>query len=130
MGSCWFFARALSTAGYGVIWNGEKVVYAHRLMYEQMKGSVPKGLELDHLCRNRSCINPDHLEPVTHKENQARGLGAELFIRHNAYKKACQKGHIYDDKNTYYRKDRPGDRGCRACRTEATYRFNRRKQRV
>lgn len=69
---CWVWQRTKSPAGYGLAWNGEKEVQAHVLMYEQHVVAVPDGLELDHLCSNPSCVNPAHLEPVTHAENCRR----------------------------------------------------------
>lgn len=123
MSECWYFARALSKAGYGVIWNGEKVVLAHRFMYESVVGEIPKGLELDHLCRNRSCINPEHLEPVTRRENTVRGLAPIVNGMLQKNKTHCPRGHEYNEENTYIRRDRPSHRDCRKCRSEARQRF-------
>lgn len=69
---CWIWTRALRN-GYGAIWIDGRVEYAHRAAYELHIGSIPDGLELDHLCRVRSCCNPTHLEPVTRRENLMRG---------------------------------------------------------
>lgn len=71
---CWVWTGSLLADGYGNLRDGAKVKRAHRVSYETFVGPIPGGLEIDHLCRNRSCINPDHLEPVTRAENQRRGL--------------------------------------------------------
>lgn len=82
-----------------------QVFYAHRYAWEFMHGPVPKGLDLDHLCRNRACCNPWHLEPVTPLVNTSRGIGHGKETR-------CPQGHPYDEANTYRR---GGRRYCRAC---------------
>lgn len=86
-------------------------VYAHRWSYEHHFGAIPNGLHLDHLCRNRKCVNPDHLEPVTHRENTLRGVG---FAAANAVKTHCAHHHEYTPDNTYI--DGKGYRHCRTCR--------------
>jgi hypothetical protein len=75
---CWQWQHTRTPNGYGSVWNGAANVGAHRWMYEQRKGPIPVGLVLDHLCRNRACVNPDHLEPVTSAENCRRGANARL----------------------------------------------------
>lgn len=71
---CWNWQRSLGTGGYGVSCLNSKRIYAHRLSYRAFKGEIPKGLCIDHLCRNRKCVNPDHLEAVTQKVNINRGV--------------------------------------------------------
>lgn len=93
--------------------NGElRQVLAHRMAYELYKGVIPGGMELDHLCGNTLCVNPGHLEPVTHKENIRRGYALKPLVTH------CKHGHEYDEKNTYWKKRAGGTmtRECRICR--------------
>lgn len=106
---CWEWAGAHSPAGYGRIYVAPKTwANAHRAGYELLVGPVPEGLVLDHLCRNRGCVNPAHVEPVTTKENIRRGDATS--------KGWCHRGHdITDPANRYDRKDKPGRWNCRAC---------------
>jgi hypothetical protein len=75
---CWNWLKYRNGEGYGVAWHEGRTILAHRFYYENKYGFVPKGLELDHLCRNRGCVNPDHVEPVTHLENLLRGKKTKL----------------------------------------------------
>ncbi len=89
--------------------------YAHRVAYEALVGLIPKGLRIDHLCMNPPCVNPAHMEPVTHSENLRRGSMARLGVAHpNLAKTHCPQGHLYDEANTYHMPR--GGRGCHACR--------------
>jgi len=109
-GVCWEWTGAKSE-GYGVIGRGgrgEGNALTHRVMWEQLVGRIPEGLDVDHLCRNRACCNPDHLEPVDRRTNVARGLrrpGYRGSILH------CPRGHLYDRSTATQRK-------CSTCKNE------------
>lgn len=75
---CWEWQKALSTGGYATTVQDGRQTYAHRAFFERAKGPIPPGLQIDHLCRNRRCVNPDHLEPVTQAENVRRGALSKL----------------------------------------------------
>lgn len=77
---CWEWQRPTNERGYGRAYINGRGVRAHRYMYEKLKGPIPNGLVLDHLCGNPGCVNPDHLEPVTNAENLRRGRGAKLTM--------------------------------------------------
>lgn len=116
---CWLWAGALGKMGYGYLWSIDKkgAVAAHRLSYTLVKGSIPDSLELDHLCRVRSCVNPEHLEPVTHRINMERGVHFD-FAAIQRERTHCPKGHAYDELNTYrhLHKDGYWKRSCKICR--------------
>lgn len=114
-GDCWLWLGGYSGNGYGRFSpKRDKGVGAHRFAYESVVGPIPSGKEIDHLCRNRGCVNPAHLEVVTSKQNLLRGEGA---CAQNARKTHCPQGHPYDFANTLIKIDRKGRRGraCRAC---------------
>lgn len=96
---CWRFTAAIGNHGYGVFHptKGETVL-AHRYSYERTVGPIPEGMHLDHLCRNRQCVNPGHLEAVTPLENSSRGLTYRLL---NGMDDECRNGHPYTPENTY-----------------------------
>ena len=102
--SCWVFGGAKHSAGYGVINIRGTVFYTHRLAYEWFHGDIPDGLTIDHLCRNRPCCNPMHLEAVTSAEN----------IRRAMVKSHCLRGHEFTPQNSYIRPDN-GRRQCIKC---------------
>lgn len=108
LGNCWLWTGARDKLGYGRLTR----TLAHRLVYELMIGPIPEGLELDHLCRNPSCVRPEHLEPVTHRENLLRGVRANQ----NTGKTHCLRGHALDTDNTYVRRN--GARACKACQLQ------------
>ena len=108
---CWLWTASLRLNGYGQMqWDG-KNHGAHRLVYELLVGPIPPGLEVDHLCRVRSCVNPDHMEPVTHQENSARGLRGRL----STPKTHCPRNHPYSRENLYVHPT-SGAPVCRACK--------------
>lgn len=108
---CIVWNGTLSVGGYGQIWFNRGTRVTHRVAYE-LFAPIPGDLVLDHLCRNRRCINPNHLEPVTVAENNLRGEG---FMAVHARKTECPKGHPYDDENTWMKY---GARRCRICKSE------------
>ena len=120
-GSCWEWMGGTSN-GYGGFFLKGKKVKAHRYAYELMVAIIPDGLEIDHLCRNRKCVNPSHMELVTRSENVKRGLLPDIGRQRQESKTQCPQGHPYDEKNTYLRPDRPG-RECRACRLDSNRRW-------
>lgn len=77
---CWIWQRATQSNGYGVVAVDGRTRRAHRHYYEQANGPIPAGLDIDHLCRQRACVNPDHLEPVTRSENLRRGWAARQAV--------------------------------------------------
>jgi hypothetical protein len=108
--ACWLWLAQRNHRGYGRFWIDGALRLAHRVAYGAANGPIPKGLQLDHLCRNRACVRPDHLEPVTSRENTLRGEAAPAV---NARKSACDKGHPFTPDNTNVRLN--GDRRCRTC---------------
>lgn len=108
---CWVWQRFKDRGGYGRKWMGvgRPNARAHRVYYELYVGPVPEGLQIDHLCRVRACVNPEHMEPVTFAENQRRGLHGILAPGY------CKRGHPFNAENT--RVDSRGRRKCRTCDT-------------
>lgn len=107
---CWNW-KAGKQNGYGCYWINGKGILAHRFAYETLIGPIPKGLVLDHLCRNQACVNPAHLEPVTDRTNILRGIG---LAAKNAKKTHCKRGHLLDGDNL--RLTPEGQRICRTCK--------------
>ena len=121
---CWLWLGCVDGGGYGDFRVWPVKVKAHRYAYELLVGPIPEGLQLDHLCRVRNCVNPKHLEPVTPKVNTRRGVGAAVSrARLNALTH-CKHGHAFDAENTYVH-PRTGFRTCRACRRERATRRRR-----
>lgn len=115
---CWLWIAGRSKSGYGTFKFGKRTQRAHRVSYIALIGEVPDGLELDHVrargCLGKECVNPGHLEPVTHRENMLRGKG---FASDHANRTHCKRGHAFDSSNTKLYKAKSGStlRLCRAC---------------
>lgn len=123
---CWRWTGARNPEGYGQIYLGQyRKQPAHRFAYEMLLGPIPEGLVLDHLCRYTSCVNPEHLEPVTMAENIRRGLVPDTNRARGAAVTHCRHGHPYDEENTYIRTN--GQRDCRSCIRVRVRRYVQRK---
>ena len=117
---CWLWQGAVNARGYGWFYIGQhrqgtrRAFEAHRFAYQVLVGSVPPGKELDHLCRNSLCVKPEHLEPVTHRENILRG---ESPFAINSRKEYCHRGHRLEGENLIlqYKPDGYIERRCRTC---------------
>ena len=114
---CWISNRSEHTNGYTKLGVDGKTLLTHRVAYEEWRGEIPDGLVIDHLCRNRKCCNPDHLEPVTHQVNLLRG---ETLTAREAAQTHCLRGHPFDAINTYRSPSKPDIRECRACRADSS----------
>lgn len=115
-GNCWIWKAGKDRKGYGIFYVGPtagKVQKAHVVAYESTKGPIPEGLLLDHLCSNKSCVNPDHLEAVTSRENSLRAVKAIAAI--NAKKTHCPEGHPLSGENLLISNN--GHNGARRCKT-------------
>lgn len=117
---CWLWVGGHLPGGYGSVYDGKRTVRAHRLMYQRMRGPIPEGLTLDHLCRTRDCVNPWHCEPVTSRVNILRGMSATAI---NACKSHCVHGHPLSGRNLFY--DCNGRRKCRICKNASDRRTRR-----
>jgi HNH endonuclease len=123
---CWLWERTRGLAGYGWMYWRDKMRPAHRVAYMLFIGKIPEGYEIDHRCRERGCVNPDHLEAVTRSENVRRGMGPAITAYRSATRQYCHRGHLLDEANTY-RTSRNG-RWCRECRREAGRRHNKKRR--
>lgn len=119
-GACLEWQKSKTTGGYGNLRVGDKYRYAHRIAYLLAYGNIPAGLVIDHLCRNRSCVRPSHLQAVTHLENVRRGAGS-----YGRAKTKCVNGHDMTDEGNVYR----SPKGRAVCRTCASASNDRRRQR-
>lgn len=124
---CWEWAAAISNSGYGVLTLAKprRNAFAHRVSYEAFTGPIPDGMQVDHLCRNRICVNPEHLEAVSPRTNVLRG---NTVAAAQASKVSCDHGHEFTPENTYV--TRWGRRQCRACNRarSASYRARKAEQ--
>lgn len=109
---CWVWTGCRTSTGYGRVWDGHRSTWAHRLVYTMIVGPIPDGLVLDHLCRNRPCVNPDHLDPVTDRTNTLRGDNPDVTRQRHRAKRHCLRGHPLFGNNVILR---GGRRHCRAC---------------
>lgn len=114
---CWMWSACTCDGGYSRFDFDGSLRLGHRFAYQVLVGDVPDGLQLDHLCRTRNCVNPEHLEPVTGRVNILRGVS---FAAKNAIKTHCKKGHPFDDDNVYLWR---GSRYCVVCRADARSRY-------
>ena len=114
---CWLWSGADNGNGYGTVYVNGRKTYAHRVSYEMAHGPIPVGLQIDHLCRVRNCVRPEHLEVVTPRENNLRG---ESPAAQQSRRTHCPQGHAYDETNTWVSKT--GHRSCRTCTTERSRR--------
>jgi hypothetical protein len=122
LGPCWIWTSYLNANGYACIWVGSKtdgsrrLLLSHRVSHETMIGLIPPKYHVDHLCRVRACVNPAHIEAVTHRENIMRGTAPEVTRARAAAQTHCAKGgHEFTPENTYIKPD-SGARSCRICR--------------
>ena len=123
-GDCWEWIGGTVSTGYGRVSVKGKHQLVHRVVWEALVGPIPDGLQIDHLCRNRICCNPDHLEPVSSLVNSQRG---ESWAHH--YKKThCVNRHAFTVENTYHPPHRTNSRECRACRAERSRRYGERNR--
>lgn len=119
--ACWVWTAYRNSDGYGnFLTHNRQTVKAHRWAFEQMRGPIPEELEIDHLCRNRACVNPAHLEPVIHQVNMIRGMHRLRGRTH------CANGHPFDEGNTYHHPS--GQRVCRMCQNLSLGRYRARKR--
>lgn len=121
---CWLWKKSLIWSGYAKTWYQGKTVAAHRLSYEVFIGPIPDGLQVDHLCKIKHCVNPEHLEPVTPRTNVMR---ADTVAARNAAKTHCGEGHEYAGDNLLIVQT-TGERRCRTCTNETARQYRNRQR--
>ena len=119
---CWQWKASFDSSGYGLLSVSGKSAKAHRFAYELLVGPIPHGLVIDHLCRNRACVNPAHMEPVTNYENLRRGAGHDVS---QGRRNQCINGHDFTEENTYI--NPKGAKVCRACSDRSRKKYQERK---
>ena len=127
MSNCILWDKYINKDGYGIAKNPKtgNMTMAHRVVYEQEVGDIPDGLTIDHLCRNRACVNTKHMEPVTLQENKERGKQRGRF----SYMTECVHGHPFTEENTYlYMWEDKQHRQCRTCQRERNRQWKKRNQ--
>lgn len=125
---CWVWTHYLEKSGYARLWIDRRAVMAHRFSYEFHVAPIPEGLHIDHLCRNRACVNPWHLEPVTPAENVRRGTAAEAARARGDRVIECPQGHPYDEVNTYVFPN--GSRACWTCKRQTARNYYERNKQL
>lgn len=120
--TCWLWTSGFSLNGYGQFTIDYQTQLAHRIAYELFIGPIPNGLQIDHLCRVRYCVNPQHLEAVTCRENLMRG---ETHAARLARQTHCKNGHAFEGQNVAHDKD--GWRRCRTCARNNTASYRARQ---
>jgi hypothetical protein len=118
--SCWNWLGSKTSSGYGLFYIGDKRYRAHRVSYTIYRDTISDGLVIDHLCKNKLCVNPEHLEQVTQSENVKRGLAGKINNYQKA-KTACPRGHEYT------RLAKNGSRVCGKCRSDQQMAYKKRK---
>jgi hypothetical protein len=123
---CWLWLEATDLKGYALMIVNGKTKRVHRLAYESLVGPIPDGLQLDHLCRVRCCVNPKHLEPVTNRENGRRGIASQVNSDRQKAATHCRRGHPYDSQS----KRTNGSRECKVCAKNNQDKMRGRRKRV
>lgn len=126
---CWEWTGHRNSKGYGRYqFTGGRTLGAHRMVYAYHHGNLPN-MDLDHLCRNRACCNPAHLEPVTKRTNTLRGVGVSAI---NAQKTHCSQGHLLEGRNLAALPGRSGfgERRCKRCHADSQRKYRSRKGRA
>lgn len=128
VGDCWLWTSTHTPSGYGVFRYQRRTHLVHRLIWETLVGAIPPGMHIDHLCRVRDCLNPDHLQPVTPAENNRRTVKGARGLESGRQQRArthCKHGHEFNERNTYWY---AGHRECRICRNDAAKRHKLRSR--